>query len=143
MSTEKKFQQLTSERIKYNEDVECLEDQYAQFRYALTKSAQLLLPVVERTVKQIWMIAPILQKMDQRCLAKEKEDLYNLLDREIRYEGKAAKENMQAAQCDVIEQFGAAHKTNLTHSQIRLVTGWKRRSNLTTTEVICQKSLRR
>ena len=43
---------------------ECLEDRYEQFRYALTESAQLVFPVVERTVKQKWMTAPILQKMD-------------------------------------------------------------------------------
>ena len=83
MST-KKFQQLTSERIKYNEDVECLEDRYEQFKYALTESVQLVLPVVERTGKHKLMTAPILQKMDQRCLAKDNEALYNLLGREIK-----------------------------------------------------------
>ena len=36
----RKFQQLTSEHIKYNEDVECLEDRYEKFIYALTESAQ-------------------------------------------------------------------------------------------------------
>ena len=41
----KKIQQLSSERIKYNEDVECRKGRYEQFRYALTKSAQLLLTV--------------------------------------------------------------------------------------------------
>ena len=64
---------------------------------------------------------------------------------------------MLAAECDVIEQLDAAHKTNLMHSQIRLVTGRKHGSNPTTyylggmnmsvtskmtTEVICQKMLR-
>ena len=41
---------------------------------------------------------------------------------------------MLAAQCDVIEQLDAAHKTNLMHSQIRLVlvTGWKDGRNFTT-----------
>ena len=39
---------------------------------------------------------------------------------------------MLAAQCDVIEQLDAAHKTNLMHSHIRLVTGRKRGSNSTT-----------
>ena len=114
----KKSQQLTSERIKYNDDVECLEDRHEQFRYALTKSAQLVLPVVERTAKQKWMSAAILQKMDQ--IAKGNEALCNLLDREIRQECKAAKENMLAAQCDVIEQLDAAHKSNLTSCTHRL-----------------------
>ena len=41
-------------------------------------------------------------------------------------------ENMLAAECDVIEQFDAAYKSNLMHSQIRLVTGRKRGSNPTT-----------
>ena len=57
----KKFQQLTSERIKDNEAVECIEGRYEQFRYALTEYTQLVLPVVERTAKQKWMTAPILQ----------------------------------------------------------------------------------
>ena len=39
---------------------------------------------------------------------------------------------MLASQCDVIGQLDAAHKTNLMHSQIRLVTGRKRVSNPTT-----------
>ena len=78
------------------------------------------------------MTAPILQKMDQRRLAKGNEPLYNLLDREIRQECKAAKKNMLAAQCDVIEQLDTTHKTNLMHSHIRLVTGRKRGSNSTT-----------
>ena len=43
-----------------------------------------------------------------------------------------SKENMLAAQCDVIEQLDVAHKSNLTHSQITSVTGRKRGSNPTT-----------
>ena len=38
---------------------------------------------------------------------------------------------MLAAQCDVIEQLDAAHKTNIMHSQIRSVSGRKRGSNPT------------
>ena len=78
------------------------------------------------------MTAPILQKMDQRRFAKGNETVYNLLGREIRQERNAAKENMMAAQCDVIEQLDAAHKSNLMHSQIRLVTGRKLGINPTT-----------
>ena len=78
------------------------------------------------------MTAAILQKMDQRRLAKGNEALYNLLDREIRQECKAANENMLASQCDMIEQLDAAHKSNLMHSQIRSVTGRKRENNPTT-----------
>ena len=115
--------------MKYNKDVECLEDRYEQFRYALTESAKLVLPVVERTAKLKWMTVPILQKMDQGRRAKENEAQYNLLDREIRQKCKAAKENMLEAQCDVIDQLDAAHKSNLMHSQIRSVTCRKRGSN--------------
>ena len=39
---------------------------------------------------------------------------------------------MLAAQCDVIEQLDAAHKSNLMHSQIRSATGRKCGSNPTT-----------
>ena len=70
--------------------------------------------------------------MDQMCLAKGNEAQYNLLDREIRQEFKAAKKNMLAVQCDVIDQLDAAYKTNLMHAQIILVTGRKRGSNPTT-----------
>ena len=48
-----------------------------------------------------------------------------------RQECKAAEENMMTAQCDVIKPLDAAHKTNLVHSQIILVTGRKRGSNYT------------
>ena len=78
------------------------------------------------------MTAPILQKIYQRRLAKGNEALYNLLDREIRQECKTAKENILVAQCDVIEQLDAAHKSNLMHSHIRSVTVRKRESNPTT-----------
>ena len=83
--------------------------------------------------------------MDQRRLGKGNETLYNLLEREIRQECKAAKESMLAAQCDVID-LDAAHTSNLMHLQIRSVTGRKRGTNILvssimTTEVIRQKSL--
>ena len=74
----------------------------------------------------------ILQKMDQRRLAKGNVALYNLLDREIRQDYRTAKEKMLTEQCQVIEQLDAAHKSNLTHSRIKLVTGMKRDNNTTT-----------
>ena len=55
-----------------------------------------------------------------------------MLERKIRKDCKAANENLLAAQCNVIEQLDAAHKTRLMHSQIRFVTGRKRWSNSTT-----------
>ena len=39
---------------------------------------------------------------------------------------------MLTEQCQVIEQLDAAHKSNLMHSQIKLVTGRKRGNNTTT-----------
>ena len=39
---------------------------------------------------------------------------------------------MLIEQCQVIEQLDAAHKSNLMHSQIKLVTGRKRGNNTTT-----------
>ena len=58
--------------------------------------------------------------------------LYNLLDREIRQDCRTAKETMLTEQCQVIEQLDAAHKSNLMHSRIKLVTGRKRGNNTTT-----------
>ena len=78
------------------------------------------------------MTAPILQKMEQRRLAKGYVALYNLLDREIRRDCRTAKETMLTEQCQVIVQLDAAHKSNLMHSQIKLVTGRKRGNNTTT-----------
>ena len=78
------------------------------------------------------MTEPILQKMEQRRLAKGNVALYNLLDREIRQDCKIAKDTMLTEQCQVIEQLDAAHKSNLMHSQFKLVTGRKRGYNTTT-----------
>ena len=39
---------------------------------------------------------------------------------------------MLPEQCQVIEQLDAAHKSNLMHSQIKLLTGRKRDNNTTT-----------
>ena len=61
--------------------IEDIETRYQHFRETLRESAQQVLPEVER---KKWMTAPILQKMEQRRLAKGNVALYNLLDREIR-----------------------------------------------------------
>ena len=78
------------------------------------------------------MTTPILQKMEQRRLAKGNAALYNLLDREIRQDCRTAKETMLTEKCQVTEPLDAAHKSNLMHSQIKLVTGRKRGNNTTT-----------
>ena len=78
------------------------------------------------------MTAPILQKMEQRRLAKGNVAIYNFLDREIRQDCRTAKETMLTEQCQVIEQLDAAHKSNLMHSQIKMVTGRKRRNKTNT-----------
>ena len=78
------------------------------------------------------MTAPILQKMEQRRLAKGNVALHNLLDREIRQDYRTAKETILTEQCQVIEQLDAAHKSNIMHTQIKLVTGRKRGNNTAT-----------
>ena len=183
--------------------IDDIEARYQHFRETLTKSAQQVLPEVEITARQKWMTAQILQRMEQRRLAKGNasyivseicslrqianfasctspelsvgqllssfgspfltlpahlipltyalvyqgawgrsatvihcngalECLYNLLDREIRQDCRKAKETMLTKQCQVIEQLDAAHKSNLMHSQIKLVTCRKRSNNTTT-----------
>ena len=106
-----------------------VEDRYIKFRNALTESAQEVLHAVDRTAKQKWMTAPILQKINQRRLAKGDDDIYNLLHKEIK---QACIEAWLNEQCQLIEQLDAAHKTNLMHCQIKEVTG-KKRGNGTTT----------
>ena len=90
------------------------------------------MPEVDRTAIQKWMTAPILQKIEQRRLTKGNIALYNLLDREFRQDCRTALETMLTEQCQVIEQLDAAHKRNLVHSHIKLVTGRKRGNNTTT-----------
>ena len=109
-----------------------MEDRYIKFRNALTESTQQVLPDVDRTVKQKWMTAPILQKMNQRRLAKGDDDLYNLLHKEIKQVCIEAREARLSEQCQLIEQLDAAHKTNLMYCQLKEVTG-KKRGNGTTT----------
>ena len=111
--------------------IDAIEARYHNFRETLTESAQKVLPEVEKTDRQKWMTAPILQKMEQRRLAKENVALYNLLDREIRQDCRTAKETMLTEQCQVIEQLDDVHKSNLMHSQIKLLTGRKRGNNTT------------
>ena len=72
--------------------IDDIEARYQHFRETLTESAQQVLPEEERTARQKWMTAPILQKMEQRRLAKGNVALYNLLDREIRQDCRTAKE---------------------------------------------------
>ena len=49
-----------------------------------------------------------------------------------RQDCRTVKETMLTEQCQVIEQLDVAHKSNLMHSQIKLVTGRKRGNNTTT-----------
>ena len=71
------FQRYISEHMEGINTIDNVEDRYIKFRNALTESAQQVLPDVDRTAKQKWMTAPILQKMNQRRLAKGDDDLYN------------------------------------------------------------------
>ena len=73
------FQRHISEHMEGINTIDIVEDRYIKFRNALTEPAQQVLPDVDRTAKQKWMTAPILQKMNQRRLAKGDNDLYNLL----------------------------------------------------------------
>ena len=114
--------------------IDNVEDRYIKFRNALTESAQQVLPDVDRTAKPKWMTALILQKMNQRRLAKGGDDLYNMLHKEIKQACIEAKEAWLNEQCQLIEQLDAAHKTNLMHCQIKEVTG-KKHDNGTTTSV--------
>ena len=112
--------------------IDNVEDQYIKFRNALTESAQQLLPDVDRTTKQKLMTAPILQKMNQSPLAKGDDDLYNFLYKEIKQSCLEANEARLNEQCQLIEQPGAAHKTNFMHCQIKEVAGKKRCDSTTT-----------
>ena len=60
------FQQHISEHMEGINPIDNVEDRYIKFRNALMESAQQLPPDVDRTAKQKWMTAPILQKMNQR-----------------------------------------------------------------------------
>ena len=128
----RQYNQKVSERIAGTNAIDDIIARYQHFRETLTESVQQVLPEVERTARQKWMTAPILQKVEQRRLAIGNVTLYNLLDREIRQDCRTAKETMLTEQCQVIEQLDDAHKSNLMHSQIKLVTGMKRGNNTTT-----------
>ena len=73
------FQRHISEHMEGINIIYNVEDRYIKFRNALTESAQQVLPDIDRTAKHKLMTAPILQKMNQRRLAKGDDDLYNLL----------------------------------------------------------------
>ena len=64
------FQRHISEHMESINNIDNVEDRYIKFRNALTESAQQVLPDIDRTAKQKWMTALILQKMNQRRLAK-------------------------------------------------------------------------
>ena len=118
------FQRHISEHMEGINTIDNVEDRYIKFRNALTESAQQVKYDLDRTAKQKWMTAPILQKMNQRRLAKGDDDSYNLLHKEIKQVCIEANEARLNEQWQLIEQL--AHKTNLMHCQIKEVTGKKR-----------------
>ena len=66
----RQYNQKVSERMTGINAIDDIEARYQHFRETLRESAQQVLPEVERTARQKWMTAPILQKMEQRRLAK-------------------------------------------------------------------------
>ena len=90
----REYSREISEHMTDINTIEDIEAQYQHFRETLTESAQQVLPEVERTARQKWMTAPILQKMEQRRLAKGNVALYNLLHKEIRQDCRTAKKTM-------------------------------------------------
>ena len=110
----RQYNQNVSERMTGINAIYDIEARYQHFRRTLTESAQQVLQEVERTASQEWMTAPILQRMEQRRLAKGNVALYNLPDREIRQDCRTAKETMLTEQCQVIEQLDDAHRSAFT-----------------------------
>ena len=80
----REYSQKVSDRMTGTNTTDDIEARYHHFRETLTESAQQVLPEVERTARQKWMTAPILQKIEQRRHAKGNAVLYNMLHREIR-----------------------------------------------------------
>ena len=66
----REYSQKVSECMTGINAIDDIEARYQHFRETLTESAQQVLPEVERTARQKWLTAPILQKMEQRRLAK-------------------------------------------------------------------------
>ena len=98
-------------------------DYWLSYIYLFSLNQFINLPEVEKTAKHKWMTAPILQKVDQRRLAKENDALYKLLDREIRHVCIEGNKNLLTEQCQLIEQLDTTNKT--IHTHIRLTTGRK------------------
>ena len=170
MSTEKTFQQLTSERIKYNKDVECLEDRYEQFRYALTESAQLVLrgqPNRNGWLHQFyrkWIrgVSPKGMKLYKTCWT-DKSDNNAWQQRKTCWPRNAMWLSISMLHIKVTScthrldqwQVGNVGASLLHASRTRnAISSWRNRryyldgtnilvSSIMTTEVICQKSLRR
>ena len=79
--------------------IDDIEARYQHFRETLTESAQQVLLEVDRTARHTWMTAPILQKMEQRRLAKGNIAFYNLLDIKIIQDCRTVKETMLTEKC--------------------------------------------
>ena len=112
----RQYNQKVSERMTCINAIDDIEARYQNFQETLMEYAQQVLPEVERTARQKWVTASILQKMGQRRLAKGNVARSNLLDREIRQDCRTAKETMLTEQCHVIEQLDVAHKISIMHS---------------------------
>ena len=86
----RQYNQKVSERMA---GINAIDD-IPTFPGALTESAQQVLSEVERTVRQNWMTAHILQKMEQWRHANGNVALYNWPDIEIRQDCRTAKETI-------------------------------------------------
>ncbi|GFO31859.1 Zinc finger protein 665 [Plakobranchus ocellatus] len=84
-------------------EAEEVDQQWEDFKAAVTEAAEKEIPKVTRKAKQRWMTEDILKIMDKRRLAKDNKEEYETLQKVIRKKCDEAKENWINDKCNSID----------------------------------------
>ncbi|GFR69145.1 RNA-directed DNA polymerase from mobile element jockey-like [Elysia marginata] len=102
-SLREKYQISVQNKFEALKEVEKIEEQWENFKSALTEAATEVIPSLERKSKQKWMANVILEMMDERRKAKGNKEKYKLQHKKVQEECNRAKENWINNKCKDID----------------------------------------
>ncbi|GFR79578.1 endonuclease-reverse transcriptase [Elysia marginata] len=82
-----------------------MEELWQQLKRSITEAAEEEIPTKERKTKQKWMTEDILNLMDKRRKAKEEQEEYENIHKEVRRKCEEAKEAWLNEKCREIDTF--------------------------------------
>ena len=121
---------LATEDFEQNSEDE-IETEWNHMKTSMTFALEKSVPKKEKAKRKEWMNDEILRKMEERKRAKNDQEMYKLLDREVNIMCDKAKEAWINDNCLEIEELEAKHKTREMYEKVKEITATnqKKRGN--------------